>query len=290
MNGQVPRSGRFRGLRRGAASGRRPRAALVALAAAGAVLILFALGGCTQEPSSSFVPVVAPVPVSAAEFARLTQATTFTSIPTAARDQDPFTVTDGVVMHPLTAQVVYLGPGEKPVGVLPATELGGPTWVPVVGSTPGWIQVLLPNRPDRSTGWIYDDGTPSTELEIRVTPYLIRIEVGARKLTVYEYGAPLGTWTVAVGAAGTPTPTGRTFLLALLAPPSPTYSPLILPLGTHSNTWSTFGGGPGTVGLHGWPDPAVFGHAVSNGCVRVPATALRILSTIPLGTLVVITA
>jgi lipoprotein-anchoring transpeptidase ErfK/SrfK len=93
-----------------------------------------------------------------------------------------------------------------------------------------------------------------------------------------------------VGAPGTPTPTGRTFLLALLAPPSPTYSPLILPLGTHSSALSTFGGGPGTVGLHGWPDPSVFGHAISNGCVRVPATALRVLSKIPLGTLVLITA
>jgi lipoprotein-anchoring transpeptidase ErfK/SrfK len=290
MNDRIPRSGGFPGLRRGLVGGHRPQAAPVSLAAAGAALLLLALGGCSQEPSSSYVPVVAPVPVSEAEFAKLTQATTFTSIPTATQDQDPFAVTDGVVMHPLTAQVVYLGPGEKPVGVLPATELGGPTWVPVVGSSPGWIQVLLPNRPDRSTGWIYDDGPVSTQLMIRVTPYLIRIEVGARKLTVYQSGVSLGRWTVAVGAPGTPTPTGRTFLLALLAPPSPSYSPLIMPLGTHSKALSSFGGGPGTVGLHGWPNPAVFGQAVSNGCVRVPATALRILSKIPLGTLVLITA
>jgi hypothetical protein len=48
----------------------------------------------------------------------------------------------------------------------------------------------------------------------------------------------------------------------------PTYSPLILPLGLHSDTLSTFGGGPGTVALHGWPDPAA---------------ALRVLSRVPLG-------
>ena len=77
-----------------------------------------------------------------------------------------------------------------------------------------------------------------------------------------------------MGAPGTPTPTGRTFLLAAVAPRHPTYSPLILPLGMHSHTLSTFGGGPGTVGLHGWPDPSVFGHAVSHGCVRVPPAAL----------------
>jgi lipoprotein-anchoring transpeptidase ErfK/SrfK len=56
----------------------------------------------------------------------------------------------------------------------------------------------------------------------------------------------------------------------------------------HSARLSSFGGGPGTVGLHGWPDPAVFGQAISHGCVRVPAAALRVLSRIPLGTLVVI--
>jgi lipoprotein-anchoring transpeptidase ErfK/SrfK len=77
--------------------------------------------------------------------------------------------------------------------------------------------------------------------------------------------------------------------LASLAPPHPTYSPLILPLGAHSNVFSTFGGGPGTVGMHGWPDPSVFGQAISNGCVRVPATALQLLARIPLGTLVMIT-
>jgi lipoprotein-anchoring transpeptidase ErfK/SrfK len=32
----------------------------------------------------------------------------------------------------------------------------------------------------------------------------------------------------------------------------------------------------------------VFGQSVSNGCVRVPATALQLVSTIPLGSLVVI--
>ena len=88
---------------------------------------------------------------------------------------------------------------------------------------------------------------------------------------------------------GTPTPIGRTFLLALLAPPHPTYSPLILPLGFHSNTLDTYGGGPGTVGVHGWPDPSVFGRAVSHGCVRVPAAVLHVLSEVPIGSLVLIT-
>jgi lipoprotein-anchoring transpeptidase ErfK/SrfK len=264
----------------------------VALAAAGALLLFTGLRGCSEAPSAgagAAASVVPPAAVSAQELAKLSQATTFTTIPAATPDQDPFTVTDGTVMRPLTPQVVYAAPGGKPIAVLPATELGGPTWVPVVQSALGWDQVLLPSRPDRATGWVYTDGTAGSELMIRRSPYLIRIQVAARKFSVDDNGASLGTWTVAVGAAKTPTPTGRTFLLALLAPPHPTYSPLILPLGTHSNALSTFGGGPGTVGMHGWPDPSVFGQAVSNGCVRVPSTALTLLSKIPLGTLVLIT-
>jgi lipoprotein-anchoring transpeptidase ErfK/SrfK len=283
MQDQVPRSNTGRGWRAASTA--------VAVAAAGAALLFTGLRGCSEQPGSAAatVPVVAPVPVSLQEFAKLTQATTYTTVAAAAPDPAPFAVTDGLVMHPLTPQVVYVSPGGKPIAVLPTTELGGPTWVPVVQTNPGWDRVLLPSRPDRGTGWIFTDGSAGSGVSIRSSSYLVRIQVNARKLTVDHNGASMGTWTVAVGAPKTPTPTGRTFILALLAPPHPTYSPLILPLGTHSNVFSTFGGGPGTVGLHGWPDPSVFGQAVSNGCVRVPPTALHLLSHLPLGTLVMIT-
>jgi len=238
--------------------------------------------------ASTAEQIVQPVRVSAAEFAKLPRATTFASIPAAPLDPPPVAATSGVVVRPLTPQVVYTSPGGLPVAVLPASELGGPTWVPVVQTSPGWERVLLPSRPNRATGWIYAAGANATQLDARRTPYVIRIDVAARKLSVLLSGRSLGTWTVAVGEPGTPTPTGRTFVMALLAPPHPTYSPLILPLGFHSNTLTTFGGGPGTVGIHGWPTPSVFGRAVSHGCVRVPRSALIILSEAPLGTLVLI--
>jgi lipoprotein-anchoring transpeptidase ErfK/SrfK len=243
-----------------------------------------------SPPASTGEQIVQPVRVSAAEFAKLPRATTFTSIPAAPLDPPSVAATSGLVVRPLTPQVVYLGPGRPPIAVLPASELGGPTWVPVVQTSPGWERVLLPSRPNRATGWIYTAGANATQLDTRRSPYLIRIEVAARRLSVLLSGRSLGTWTVAVGQSRTPTPTGRTFVMALLAPTHPTYSPLILPLGFHSNTLTTFGGGPGTVGIHGWPNPSVFGRAVSHGCVRVPKAALTILSHAPLGTLVLISA
>jgi lipoprotein-anchoring transpeptidase ErfK/SrfK len=230
---------------------------------------------------------VKPVRVPAAQLARLPAATTYGTTPAAPTDPAPFASETGIVLHPEATRVVYTRPGGPPAAALPATELGGPTWVPVVQAQPGWDRVLLPARPNRSTGWIYLGGG---RLRTAYSPYQVQINLAARRLTILNAGHSLGSWTVADGTAGTPTPTGRTFLLASLVPSQPTYSPLILPLGTHSDTLSTYGGGPGTVGLHGWPDATVFGHAASHGCVRVPPAALRALSRIPLGSPVMITS
>ena len=243
--------------------------------------------GTTGPAHAAPPPSVQPAHLSSAQLALLPAATTYGTTPAAPPDPAPFAPETGTVLHPEATRVVYARPGGPPVAVLPATEIGSPTWVPVVQSQPGWDLVLLPARPNRSAGWIYLGGG---ELQTAYTPYQVQVSLAARRLTVLDAGHSLGSWTVADGEAGTPTPTGRTFLLASLAPRQPTYSPLILPLGTHSGTLTTYGGGPGTVALHGWPDAAVFGQAVSHGCVRVPPAALRALSRVPLGSPVIITS
>jgi lipoprotein-anchoring transpeptidase ErfK/SrfK len=220
-------------------------------------------GGVTQAPAG-----------------RLPEATTFTTLknlPTETRT----TTTDGTVAHPLKALAISATPGGPAVATLPAKQLGGPTWVPVVGTKPGWDRVLLPSRPNGAVGWI---ATGGNAVETARSPYDVRVDTSARRLTLRRSGKSLGTWTVAVGAPKTPTPVGRTFIMASLAPAKPTYSPLILPVGAHSDSLDTFGGGPGTVAFHGWPQKSVFGQAVTHGCVRVPADALRQLAKVPLGT------
>jgi len=257
-------------------------AAIAALATSCGTTVPPPVATATAPPAS-----VQPMRVSSAQIARLPPATTYGTVPAAPPDPDPFAPETGTVLHPETTRVIYLRPGGPPVAALPATQLGSPTWVPVVQSQPGWDRVLLPTRPNRSTGWIYLGGVG---LQIAYSPYRVQINLATRRLTILDDGHRLGSWTVADGAASTPTPTGRTFLLASMAPRQPTYSPLILPLGAHSDTLTSYGGGPGTVALHGWPDAAVFGHAVSHGCVRVPPAALRVLSRIPLGSPVTITS
>jgi lipoprotein-anchoring transpeptidase ErfK/SrfK len=123
-------------------------------------------------------------------------------------------------------------------------------------------------------------------VETRRSPYEVRVHLGSRTLELLYEGGQVGTWTVAIGEPGTPTPTGRTFVLGSVVDEAQSFSPVILPLGSHSDTLDTYGGGPGTVALHGWPDASVFGSAVSHGCIRVPADALDRLRQVPLGTLV----
>jgi lipoprotein-anchoring transpeptidase ErfK/SrfK len=266
---------------------RRPAAA-AAVGIAAAALV----AGCGQSaasPGHTDSPAAAapasPGQMSAEQLARLPQATTFARLAGAPADPDQATPTSGLVVHPRTTEAVYAAPGGTPVAALPSTELGSPTWVPVIQGRPGWDEVLLPARPNHASGWISTEGQA---LQTAQTPYVIRVDLAARQVAVFDSGQKVASWTAAVGAPGTPTPTGRTFLMASLEPVHPTYTPLILPLGAHSNTLDSFGGGPGTVALHGWPDTSVFGQAVTHGCVRVPSAALHVLAQIPLGSLVLI--
>jgi lipoprotein-anchoring transpeptidase ErfK/SrfK len=251
-----------------------------------ALLGVLTLADCGSSDHTENSP--RPAAQATKPLSSLPQATTFTTIKGLATDND-LTAGNGTVVHVRKTVPVSATPGGPPVAALPAKELGNPTWVPEIGKQAGFLEVLLPNRPNRSAGWIPTSGNA---VQTAHTSYVVKVNTSARQLTLLHSGKQLGKWTVAVGAAKTPTPPGRTFLLASLSPQSKErYSPLILPLGTHSTAYDNFGGGPGTVALHGWlPDASVFGKAISNGCVRVPEDLLTQLSRVPLGSMVLISS
>ncbi|MGW3768089.1 L,D-transpeptidase [Actinomadura verrucosospora] len=268
---------------------RAPRHSLRAVTAGGiTAALLLSAGGCGGSSSGhstasagtgsgNTAPANAP--------ANAPEATTYKTLSGAPADTTPDGATDGLVVHPTSPAPVFDRPAGHRFATLPTTELGGPTWVPVVETSGDWRRVLLPSRPNGATGWI-----PGTALKTAHTPYTVHVDLARRRLVLEKSARPVGRWPVAVGDTKTPTPTGRTFVMATLAPAEKTPSPIVLPLGTHSATLDTFGGGPGTVALHGWPDASVFGKAVTHGCVRVPADALKALSRVPLGSLVFISA
>lgn len=255
-----------------------------------AVVMLALVGGCGQTRNQSASPprVVAPaIPMAAQDaLGTLPEATTFGDLAGAPPDPESQVSTGGSVLHVLRELGVYNAPGGTAFARLPAMELSSPTWVPIIGQQQGWAQVLLPSRPNNSTGWVRTEDPGSVQLAR--TPYEVDVNIAARRLVLRKDGTQVGKWTVSVGKSASPTPRGRTFIMASIKETVTHFSPIILPLGTHSQTFDTYGGGPGTVALHGWPDPSVFGHASSDGCVRVPADALRQLTTLPLGTLVLL--
>lgn len=256
--------------------------------AAAAVLLLGGCGGApagTASVKESGEPAARTEAENRAASVKVPEATTYTTVRGASKDPAPDGVTDGLVVNPSTALPVLDRPDGRRIATLPTRQLGNPTWVPVVETSGAWRRVLLPSRPNNATGWISGEG-----LRTARTPYTVRVDLGRRVLTLAKSGREVGRWRVAIGGAETPTPTGRTFLLATLTRNEKEPSPLVLPLGAHSATLDTFGGGPGTVALHGWPDASVFGKAVTHGCVRVPDDALKALSRVPLGSLVLIRA
>jgi lipoprotein-anchoring transpeptidase ErfK/SrfK len=152
----------------------------------------------------------------------------------------------------------------------------------------GWVQVLLPIRPNGSTGWV-------RESEVVLTPTLFRItvELGAHRLRVYRDKAIVMEDSVAVGTPATPTPTGHFYIRALLKAPRPgsVYGPFAYALSGYSEVLQTFNGGDAEFGIHGNDDESKLGTDASHGCVRMSNDGITTLtSLLPLGTPVEITA
>jgi lipoprotein-anchoring transpeptidase ErfK/SrfK len=254
------------------------------VAALAAVLGLGALEGDPAPARSAAAPATgAAEPAPAAAPGELPVSSTYTVVDAAPADPGGGG-TDGVVVHPVRETTVHDGPGGTPIARLETRQFGD-TWLPVIDERDGWVHVLLPSRPNGSSGWLRGD-----DLERAETPYAIAVHLGSRTLELSRGGEQVGEWTVGIGKEAAPTPTGRSFLLGAFSDENQQYSPVILPLGAHSPTHDTFGGGPGTVAIHTWPTDDVFGTASSDGCIRVPAAALERLTEVPLGTLVTIDA
>jgi hypothetical protein len=221
-------------------------------------------------------------------------ATTYTTISAARCSQESWGPT-GRVVHPRAPLPVYSAPRGVPIAMLPvrqpirtSDEPGPPTWLPVVGTDPrdpSWMQVLLPSRPNGATGWLHVDD----RLTEATTRYVLVIDREHRRLTLNHHGSPVDSWPAAVGKPGSPTPAGWTFVLANVRGLRPTLSPLTLALGMHARAAVTFGGLPGTLAIHTWPNHEVFGRSVTDGGVRIPGPALELIgSRVPSGTHVLV--
>jgi hypothetical protein len=168
-----------------------------------------------------------------------------------------------------------------------------PTMFGVIGKvvdahcTATWYEVELPVRPNGATGYVR-----AAALHLEAVTARIDVDVSARKLTLYRSGHAVFTATVAVGSSATPTPTGRYYVNQRLLPDDPTgpYGPAAIGISAFSPVLTGWAQG-GPVAIHGTNEPWSIGHAVSNGCIRLPnATLERLFRVAVAGTPVIIHA
>lgn len=141
-----------------------------------------------------------------------------------------------------------------------------------------WLRVLLPGRPNGRDGWIR-----ATAATLEVTAWRVRVLLAARRVQLLRAGRVVASWRAVVGAPGTPTPRGRFALYetARQSDPRGFLGPFALHLTARSEVLDDFGGGPGTVALHGRGPSALgdpLGSARSHGCVRLDSRVIRRLA------------
>jgi lipoprotein-anchoring transpeptidase ErfK/SrfK len=149
-----------------------------------------------------------------------------------------------------------------------------------------WVKVLLPRRPNGTTGWVRRD-----QVRLRPIAHQVEVDLSARTARLLHDRRTVRRWPVGIGRQATPTPTGSFYLTVKLRPPqiSAVYGAWALGLSGYSDVLEQFGTGDGQLALHGTADPSDLGREVSSGCVRLDNGAIAILArTLPLGTPVTI--
>jgi len=145
-----------------------------------------------------------------------------------------------------------------------------------------WIEVMLPVRPNGTTGWVRAD-----EMDLSINPFRIEIDTSDHRLDLYEDDTVVVSTDIAVGTGSTPTPYGDFYLAELLEPPDPggSYGPYAFGLSGYSEVLDSFAGGDGVIGIHGTNEPDALGTDVSHGCVRVLNEVIEMMAErVPLGT------
>ena len=264
----------------------RLRIALLSLLAF--ALVLAACGGGDSEKAQVKAPATTTAPP-----------TTTTTVPPPTTTTVPDYISYIASVKPAVTNIgVFANPGDAaPSQQFPNPWLydqGNPaTAVPqtflVKSQRPdGWVEVLLPVRPNGSTGWVQ-----AAEVTLAQNPYRIAVSLGAHTITVTNAREVMYSGPVAIGAPDTPTPTGNYYLYVLLQAPDPSgpYGPYAYGLSSHSDALETFAGGDAEIGIHGNNDSSALGQSVSHGCIRMDNAAISDLATkLPLGTPVDVTA
>jgi len=191
---------------------------------------------------------------------------------------------------------VYGSDFTTPVARVPAKNfLGEPTVVVRTETRGDWSLILTPSRqqlpskataeapaPAQSAAWV-----PTSALtKVAALDKRVRISTSKHTLSILDAkGTAVSTFTVGVGTAETPTPTGVTgYLQARYLDPAQGQEEHRIQLTSLHATAADepYGGSDG--GLIGVHYQATASGAVSHGCVRLSGEAIAAVDALPLGT------
>jgi hypothetical protein len=129
-----------------------------------------------------------------------------------------------------------------------------------------WLDVMLPGRPNGSSGWITQAGTHES-----VTEWNIVVDLARHNVSAYLAGHRIKSFQAVIGKPSTPTPTGQFFVEEdLRMPASEAGGPFALALSARSDVFQEFEGGPGQIAIHGRNGlQGAPGSSSSHGCVRL---------------------
>jgi len=155
-------------------------------------------------------------------------------------------------------------------------------------NTGNWAKVLLPVRPNGTTGWVQ-----TAFFTQESHNYHITIDVSDNTVNVYQGDVLLVEQIAVSGRESRPTPVVRAYIDEKIpgASLSPAYGDWVLSIAAFSETLGTFGGGMPKLALHGTNQPELMGQYVSSGCVRIPNEIVSFIAdTVPVGTIIDIVA
>ena len=154
---------------------------------------------------------------------------------------------------------------------------------------PEWVQVHLPVRPNGRTGWVRRSDVVLSTVTTRIV-----VELGRRRLTVYDGSEVLATAEATIGAPETPTPTGLFYVnqIQVEVDPDTERGAGLFGTSAFSEVLGIIDGGEPAVAVHGTNQPELLGEAASRGCIRVADEVIELLISLalPLGTPVEILA
>jgi lipoprotein-anchoring transpeptidase ErfK/SrfK len=274
----------------GAAPDRRKRAAIavsVVAAAAAAVSagLLLSSGGPSAGGTTAAVARPSQAP-NARQAARRRQDPVPASAAPAG-SAPPGTVPASTVLATVLRNAPrYASPGQLAAGTVPASWYDRPSVLPVIATSPGWVQVRLAQRPNGSTAWL-----PDSDVTLGRTPYRIVIDAATTQLALYDNGRLVFFAPAGVGTTEDPTPAGEYFVAFDEQPPQPNagYGPFIIVTSAHSPAIADWeGSGDAVIGIHGPlgddTEIGTSGAQLSHGCIRLHDQALERLAEVPPGT------